>query len=81
MFKVGDRLVAIAQYDYMYDYKKIKNKVFVILEINKSDNYVGIVLDDDNNINRFGYNPRNFMLLSEYRKQKLNKIEKNVRNW
>lgn len=71
MFKVGDKVICIKTDKY----RKIIPFV-TILKISNLSQYSNVYFEKISNIvvENFAYNSYDFMLLSEYRKQKLNNL-------
>lgn len=70
MFKVGDRLICIESEGTSL---LIKNKLYIVVRYCHSTSSDMVYVETGYNI--IGYFTERFVSLSEYRKQKLNKIE------
>ena len=70
MFKIGDRVVCVN--DNYYDDILKKDKIYIIDNLNSDGSMVSLY-----NLNDYFF-ARRFILLKEYRKEKLEKINKYV---
>lgn len=69
-FKIGDKVVCIDDENFKVNLKLIKYKVYIVTDINNISNNINIVVNNEN----FGYDPKRFVTLKEFRNMKMNKI-------
>jgi len=76
MFKVGDKVVCVDNYskDYIYLHNYLKlYKIYTITYVGENSVFVNVNEQDCDHLR-----PDRFVLLTDYRKQKINKICSNL---
>ena len=75
MFKIGDKVVIIDDFDFYHKYNIFKDKIYEIENVYyESNNISFIVFKNLDNIHINQINYHKFINLKEYRKQKLKNI-------